>query len=104
MYKVEISFNTKEWLCKNCGLLKDASKVDLKIGDEVFFSIYKVKYESNSKFHEVHGKILDIIDDEMIILDKKNIKTYLVNQNEVYLKERPALFLYNMYGVCKCKN
>ncbi len=37
MYKVDISFNNKEWICKKCGLLKPSSKIKLKIGDEVFF-------------------------------------------------------------------
>ncbi len=36
MLKPNISFKTKKWTCKHCGLLKDISKWRIKIGDSVF--------------------------------------------------------------------
>ncbi|MEN8367256.1 hypothetical protein [Acinetobacter bereziniae] len=104
MYQVDISFNNKEWLCKKCGLLKPSSKIKLKIGDEVFFLVSKKRNESETISKEVNGTILDINNNQLIILDKKEIKTYFINKNEAFLKGKPAFFLYNMYGECMCRN
>ncbi len=69
-----------------------------------FFLVSKKRNESETISKEVNGTILDINDNQLIILDKKEIKTYFINKNEAFLKGKPAFFLYNMYGECMCRN
>lgn len=59
MLKPNISFKTKKWTCKYCGLLKETSKWRIKIGDPVFFNTGYL--DKNFEFikNTIHGIVID---------------------------------------------
>ncbi|MCF0263612.1 hypothetical protein KW868_03910 [Acinetobacter guillouiae] len=102
MLKPNISFKTKKWTCKQCGLLKDISKWKIKVGSAVFFNIKTFNKNFDCIIKTINGIVLDRQNKFLTIVDENNQDTYFVDQDEVYLKDSPALFLYNMYGKCIC--
>lgn len=103
MYKPNISFKSKKWVCNHCGLLKDMSKSELEIGDEVFFKINHIENSFEYLKQVVNGTVLDKHNCYLIVLEKSTIQTYFIHKNEVHLKYQPEFFLYNMYGKCICE-
>lgn len=102
MLKPNISFKTKKWTCKHCGLLKDISKWRIKVGEEVFFNIKFFNKNFDCITKTIQGTVLDRQNKFLTIIDHNNHDTYFIDQVEVHLKNSPALFLYNMYGKCQC--
>jgi len=102
MFKPEISFKTRKWTCKHCGLLKNISKLQIKAGTEVFFNIRFFNKNFDNTLKTISGTTLDRQNNFLTIIDKKNQDIYFIDQAEVQLKYLPALFLYNMYGKCVC--
>jgi hypothetical protein len=103
MLKPNISFKTKKWTCKHCGLLKDISKWRIKIGDSVFFNTGYLDKNFDYIKNTIQGLVVDRQNKFLTILDENNNQTYFVDQSEIHLENSPALFLYNMYGKCSCK-
>ncbi|WP_427927694.1 hypothetical protein [Acinetobacter guillouiae] len=102
MLKPNIPFKTKKWTCKQCGLLKDISKWKIKVGAAVFFNIKTFNKNFDCIIKTINGIVLDRQNKFLTVIDENNQDTYFVDQDEVYLKDSPALFLYNMYGKCIC--
>ncbi len=102
MLKPKISFKTNEWTCKVCGLLIEKSKWKIKVGDYVFFNSYSFNKNFVRTVKNINGFVLSRKNNFLVIIEKTNNNTYFIDQAEVYLKESPALFLYNMYGKCAC--
>ncbi|KQW96058.1 hypothetical protein ASC84_21965 [Acinetobacter sp. Root1280] len=102
MFKANISFKSKKWTCKQCGLLKTTSKWRIKVGSHIFFhiSMYNKKFDRVEK--TIHGIVSSRQNKYLTIIDTNNNDTYFIDQAEVYLTDSPSLFLYNMYGTCKC--
>ncbi|MFW1946907.1 hypothetical protein ACG907_03235 [Acinetobacter bereziniae] len=104
MLKPNISFKTKKWTCKHCGLLKDISKWRIKIGDSVFFNTGHLDKNFEYIKRTTHGIVIDRQNKFLTVLDPNNNQTYFIDQNEAHLTDSPALFLYHMYGKCACKH
>ncbi|MCU4492262.1 hypothetical protein KTI63_07215 [Acinetobacter guillouiae] len=102
MFKPKISFKNKKWTCKQCGLLIEYSKWKIKIGAKVFFTVPFFDKNFNYLNKTIKGTVIDRQNKFLMILDS-NMDTYFIDQSQVFLQEAPALFLYNMYGKCACK-
>jgi hypothetical protein len=103
MLKPKISFKTQKWTCKQCGLLKDVSKWKIKIGDRVFFNVAFFDKNFNHNTKTINGIVKDRQNKFLTILDESDMQSYFIDQNEAHLEDSPALFLFNMYGKCLCK-
>lgn len=101
MFKPKISFKTKKWTCEICGLPKEISKWKIKIGDKVYFQIKIIDRNFNFINNTITGLVADRKNKYLVIFDLNN-NTYFVDQKDVFLKDSPASFLFNMYGKCNC--
>ncbi|WP_032881779.1 hypothetical protein [Acinetobacter sp. WC-323] len=89
----------KKWVCKKCGLYKRIKASEIKPGQKVFF----IKFERHA--NKINGKVacgevLSRHANALTLLSKNII--FVVKDTDVYPKDAPVYFIYNMFGECDC--